>query len=141
MKRCDSGGRRRRLTELAGFAAAVTVSHYLLGLLWVGHAVSEVGSGTDSVPMAECRYTSNRPDGATVAGHDVRILPLHILCRTTDGRVFNSRVVPSWFNPALAGSAAITAALAGGALLRARRRTSAAPRQAPEDQIRPAART
>ncbi|MEU9607293.1 hypothetical protein [Streptomyces sp. NPDC048057] len=141
MTRRDSGGRGRRLADLAGFAAAVTVSHYLLGLLLVGFTVSEVGSGADSTPMAECRYTSNRPAGTTVVGHDVRVIPLHIMCRTTDGRVFNSQVVPNWFNPALAGSAATTAALTAGALIRARQRATGAPEQATDDQIRSAAPT
>ncbi|WP_424569725.1 hypothetical protein [Streptomyces sp. CH-036] len=113
------------LRGTAVFAAAATAVLYLLGLLLVGLTVSEVGSGTNSTPMHQCVYASNVPEGARVETHEVRYLPVHILCRTTDGRVFNSGTVPSWLNPALAVSFAATIALAGAAFVQADRRAAA----------------
>lgn len=75
--------------------------------------------------MHQCVYASNVPEGARVETHEVRYLPVHILCRTTDGRVFNSGTVPSWLNPALAVSFAATIALAGAAFVQADRRAAA----------------
>ncbi|MEV8446865.1 hypothetical protein [Streptomyces parvus] len=113
------------LRGTAIFAVATTAVLYLLGLLLVGLTVSEVGSGTNSTPMHQCVYASNVPEGAQVETHEVRYLPVHILCRTTDGREFTSGVVPSWLNPALAVSFAATVALAAAAFVQADRRAAA----------------
>ncbi len=113
------------LRGTAIFAAAVTVVLYLLGLLLAGFAVSEVGSGADSTPMHACRYAPDLPEDAVVETHDVRFIPVDVLCRTTDGREFNSGVVPSWLNPALAVSFAATVALAAAAFVHADRRAAA----------------
>ncbi|WP_327232576.1 hypothetical protein OG349_00135 [Streptomyces sp. NBC_01317] len=107
------------------FAAVVTACVYLLGLLLVGLTVSQVGEGADSTPMHQCRYTPNRPQDAQVLGHEVRLIPLNIMCRTTDGRLFNSQVVPAWLNPALAASFAATVVLMAGAVVQAHRRDTA----------------
>ncbi|BFP53929.1 hypothetical protein SCMC78_37360 [Streptomyces sp. CMC78] len=106
-------------------AASTTVVLYLLGLLLAGFAVSEVGSGADSTPMHHCRYAPGLPEGARVETHDVRFLPVNVLCRTTDGRLFNSGVVPSWLNPALAVSFAATVTLAAATFVQADRRAAA----------------
>lgn len=113
------------LRGTAIFAGSVTVVLYLLGLLLAGFAVSEVGSGADSTPMHHCRYTPDRPEDAVVETHEVRYLPVRVLCRTTDGRRFDSGVVPSWLNPALAVSFAATVSCAGAAFVRADRRAGA----------------
>ncbi|MFI0876254.1 hypothetical protein ACH4TM_17870 [Streptomyces parvus] len=113
------------LRGTAIFAAAATAVLYLLGLLLVGLTVSEVGSGTNSTPMHQCVYASNVPEGAQVETHELHYLPVHILCRTTDGREFNSGTVPSWLNPALAVSFAVTVALAAAAFVQADRRAAA----------------
>lgn len=113
------------LRGTAIFAASVTVVLYLFGLLLVGLTVSEVGSGTNSTPMHQCVYAPNVPEGAHVETHEVRYLPVQILCHTTDGRVFNSGMVPSWLNPALAVFFAATVALTAAAFVQADRRAAA----------------
>ncbi|OCC11821.1 hypothetical protein [Streptomyces sp. PTY087I2] len=113
------------LRGTAIFAGSVTVVLYLLGLLLAGFAVSEVGSGADSTPMRQCRSTPDRPEGAVVETHEVRYLPVHVLCRTADGRLFNSGVVPAWLNPALGVSFAATVALVAAAFVQADRRAAA----------------
>jgi hypothetical protein len=110
---------------MAIFSAVVTAAVYLLGLLNVGLAVSEAGEGADSTPISECSNTRHRPRGDTVLKHEVRFIPLQVMCRTTDGRVFASQVVPSWLNPALAVSLAGTVVFTAGALVQANRRASA----------------
>lgn len=117
----DAGG-KSILGRFAVFAAIVTATLYLLGLLSVGLTVSEVGEGAHSTPMRECQSAPNRPQDARLLEHEVRLLPLHVMCRTTDG-LFTSPVVPSWFNPALATSLAATVALTAGVIVRANRRT------------------
>lgn len=113
------------LRGTAIFAASVTVVLYLLGLLLVGFTVSEVGSGTNSTPMHQCVYAPNVPEGAHVETHEVSYLPVQILCHTTDGRVFNSGVVPSWLNPTLAVFFAATVVLTAAAFVQADRRAAA----------------
>ncbi|WP_432079374.1 hypothetical protein [Streptomyces sp. YPW6] len=113
------------LRSTAVFAASTTVLLYLLGLLLAGFAVSEVGSGADSTPMHQCRYASGLPEGARVETHEVRFIPVNVLCRTADGRLFTSGVVPSWLNPALAVSFAATVALTAAAFVQADRRAAA----------------
>ncbi|WDG30173.1 hypothetical protein N7925_18400 [Streptomyces sp. CA-278952] len=113
------------LRGTAIFAASVTVVLYLFGLLLVGLTVSEVGSGTNSTPMHQCVYAPNVPEGTHVETHEVSYLPVHILCRTTDGGEFTSRVVPSWLNPTLAVSFAATVALTATAFVQADRRAAA----------------
>ncbi|WP_228921906.1 hypothetical protein [Streptomyces sp. DH7] len=113
------------LRGTAIFAASVTVVLYLFGLLLVGLTVSEVGSGTNSTPMHQCVSAPNVPEGALVETHEVSYLPVHILCRTTDGGEFTSRVVPSWLNPTLAVSFAATVALTAAAFVQADRRAAA----------------
>lgn len=113
------------LRGTAIFAASVTVVLYLFGLLLVGLTVSEVGSGTNSTPMHQCVYAPNVPEGAHVETHEVRYLPVQILCHTTDGRVFSSGMVPSWLNPALAVLFAATVALTAAAFVQVDRRAAA----------------
>ncbi|WP_124264297.1 hypothetical protein [Streptomyces sp. ADI98-10] len=112
------------LRGMSIFAASVTVVLYLFGLLLVGFAVSEVGSGADSTPMHQCRYAPGLPEGAHVETHEVRYLPVHVLCRTSDGQEFTSGVVPSWLNPTLAVSFAATVALTAAAFVQADRRAA-----------------
>ncbi|WP_097867162.1 hypothetical protein [Streptomyces sp. rh34] len=119
------GSESTSLRGTAIFAASVTVVLYLFGLLLVGFTVSEVGSGTNSTPMHQCVYAPNLPEGAHVETHEVRYLPVHVLCRTTDGGHFTSRVVPSWLNPTLAVSFATTVALTAAAFVQADRRAAA----------------
>lgn len=102
--------------------ACIAAALYLLGLLHVRLTVSEVGEGTQSTPMRECVSAPNLPHDARVLEHEVRFVPLHIMCRTTDGRLFTSPVVPSWFNPAIAISFAATVACAAGSVVQANRR-------------------
>ncbi|MFB7430705.1 hypothetical protein ACFCZ5_05135 [Streptomyces microflavus] len=109
------------LRGTAIFAAAVTVVLYLFGLLLVGVALSEAGSGADSTPMHQCRDAGN----VQVDARQVQFLPLRVLCRTPDGREFTSGVVPPWLNPALAVSFAATVALAAAAFVQADRRAAA----------------
>ncbi len=122
----DSGSESTFIRGMAIFAAGVTAALYLLGLLAVGLTVSQVGEGADSTPMHECRHTSNRPQDAQVLEHEVQFIPLHIMCRTTDGRLFTSSVVPSWLNSALATTFAATVAFTAGAFVQASRRAAAA---------------
>lgn len=118
------------LRGTAIFAACATGVLYLLGLLLTGFAVSEVGSGADSTPMHQCRSTPDRPEGATVETHDVRYLPVGVRCRTTDGREYDSGVVPAWLNPALAVSFADTVVLTAASFVQADRRAAARQRTA-----------
>ncbi|MFJ8843463.1 hypothetical protein ACIRFF_11220 [Streptomyces cyaneofuscatus] len=113
------------LRGMAIFAAVVTVVLYLFGLMLVGFAVSEVGSGADSTPMHQCRYALDRPGSAAVDAHEVQYLPPRVLCRTTDGREFTSGVVPSWLNPTLAVTFAATVAFSAAAFVQADRRAAA----------------
>ncbi|CAM5397225.1 hypothetical protein SCALM49S_08899 [Streptomyces californicus] len=62
--------------------------------------------------------------------HDVRYLPVGVRCRTTDGREFDSGVVPAWLNPALAVSFAAAVVLAAAAFVQADRRAAARQRTA-----------
>ncbi|MEU7733081.1 hypothetical protein AB0B51_08065 [Streptomyces griseus] len=121
----QNSGTSMLLRGTAILAASVTAVLYLLGLLLAGLAVSEVGSGTNSTPMHHCVYASDAPADAQVETHVVRYLPVHVLCRTTDDRMFNSQVVPSWLNPALAVSFAATVGCAGAAFVQAERRAAA----------------
>lgn len=75
--------------------------------------------------MRECQEAPHGPQGAHVLEHEVRFIPLDVMCRTTDGRLFASPVVPSWLNPALASSFAGTAIFTAGAFVQANRRASA----------------
>ncbi|WP_216678335.1 hypothetical protein [Streptomyces sp. MNP-20] len=109
---------------MAIFCGAVTAALYLLGLLTVGMAVSETGEGADSTTLRTCRTSPHRPPGAHVLAHEVRFMPLRVMCRTSDGRRFSSGLLPSWFNPALAASFAGTGALTAGALVQAKRRAA-----------------
>ncbi|MFE6701690.1 hypothetical protein [Streptomyces sp. NPDC057718] len=113
------------LRGTAIFAAGVTVVLYLFGLLLVGVALSEAGSGADSTPMHQCRDAGDEPRNVQVDARHVRFLLLRVLCRTPDGREFTSGVVPSWLNPALAVSFAATVALAAAAFVQADRRAAA----------------
>ncbi|GGV23988.1 hypothetical protein GCM10010277_03910 [Streptomyces longisporoflavus] len=134
-----SGGTDSDSTFVRGmaiFSAVVTAALYLLGLVAVGLAVSESG-GADSTPMDQCRYTSHRPDGAQVLDHEVRLLPLHVMCRTADGQAFTAAVVPSWLNPALAASFASTVAFTAGACVQAHRRAAARHGRGETPQARP----
>ncbi|MEU6679024.1 hypothetical protein [Streptomyces sp. NPDC046925] len=124
---------------MAVFSAVITATLYLLGLVAIGLAVSEVGEGADSTPMHQCRYTSHRPAGAQVLEHEVRFLPLHVMCRTTDGRAYTAPVVPSWLNPALAASFASTVAFTAGAFVQANRRAAARHERGDAPHARPAA--
>lgn len=103
---------------IAGFVAS-----YLLGLLIVGVTVSETWSGADSTPMVECRHAPDRPQDAQVLEHEVRYLPLQIMCRTSDGRLFSSSVIPLWLNLTFATSFAVTVALTATRFARTVRRT------------------
>ncbi|MET8375666.1 hypothetical protein [Streptomyces microflavus] len=113
------------LRGTAIFAAAVTVALYLFGLLLVGIALSEAGSGADSTPMHQCRDAGDRPQNVQVDARQVQFLPLRVLCRTPDGREFTSGVIPPWLNPALAVSFAATVALTAAAFVQADRRAAA----------------
>ncbi|APS20530.1 integral membrane protein [Streptomyces sp. Tue 6075] len=113
------------LRGTAVFAAGVTVVLYLFGLILVGVALSEAGSGADSTPMHQCRDTGDRPQNVQVDARQVQFLPLRVLCRTPDGREFISGVVPSWLNPALAASFAATVVVAAAAFVQADRRSAA----------------
>ncbi|MFE2290813.1 hypothetical protein [Streptomyces sp. NPDC059452] len=113
------------LRGTAIFAAAVTVVLYLFGLLLVGLAVSQVGSGADSTPMSQCRYALDRPESVQVDAHQVQFMPPRVLCRTTDGREFTSEVVPFWLNPTLAVTFAATVVLTAAAFVQADRRAAA----------------
>ncbi|MFI8877073.1 hypothetical protein [Streptomyces sp. NPDC055243] len=110
---------------MAVFSAIATAALYLLGLAAVGLAVGEGGGGADSTPLRECRDASQRPRDAQVSAHEVRFLPLNVMCRTTDGHVFTSPVVPSWLNPALTTAFASSLAFTAGALVQTNRRTAA----------------
>ncbi|MGB8945134.1 MAG: hypothetical protein WCD21_33625 [Streptomyces sp.] len=120
----DGGSESTLIRGMAVFAAVVTAALYLLGLLAIGLAVSEVGDGADSTPLRECRDAAHGPRGAHVLGHEVRFIPLDVMCRATDGRHFASPVVPSWLNPALACSLAGTVIFTVGAFAQANRRAS-----------------
>ncbi|MEU3739809.1 hypothetical protein AB0E78_22350 [Streptomyces sp. NPDC032198] len=120
----DGGSGSTLIRGMAIFAAVVTAALYLLGLLAIGLAVSEVGDGADSTPLRECQDAAHGPQGAHVLGHEVRFIPLDVMCRTTDGRHFASPVVPSWLNPALACSLAGTVIFTVGAFAQANRRAS-----------------
>ncbi|MET8342831.1 hypothetical protein [Streptomyces microflavus] len=113
------------LRGTAIFAAAVTVALYLFGLLLVGVALSEAGSGADSTPMHQCRDAGDRRQNVQVDAAQVQFLPLRLLCRTPDGREFTSGVVPPWLNPTLAVSFAATVALTAAAFVQADRRAAA----------------
>ncbi|MGW5867136.1 hypothetical protein ACWFRJ_33830 [Streptomyces sp. NPDC055239] len=121
----DSGSESTFMRGMAIFSVVVTAAVYLLGLLNVGLAVSEVGGGADSTPMRECRGVPHRPPGESVLKHEVRFIPLQVMCRTTDGHVFADQVVPSWLNPVLAASFASTVVFTAGASVQANRRASA----------------
>ncbi|CAM5405649.1 hypothetical protein SALBM135S_01357 [Streptomyces alboniger] len=54
----------------------------------------------------------------------MRLIPLNVMCRTTDGRVFTGPVVPPWLNPALAVSFAAAVAFTATAFVQAERRPS-----------------
>ncbi|MFD4476588.1 hypothetical protein ACFWPU_10805 [Streptomyces sp. NPDC058471] len=114
----DGGSESTLIRGMAIFAAVVTAALYLLGLLAIGLAVSEVGDGADSTPLRECQDAAHGPQGAHVLGHEVRFIPLDVMCRTTDGRHFASPVVLSWLNPALACSLAGTVIFTVGAIAR-----------------------
>ncbi|MFJ2023540.1 hypothetical protein ACIODW_06950 [Streptomyces sp. NPDC087897] len=121
----QDGSAATLLRGTAVLAASVTVVLYLLGLLLTGLAVSEAGSGADSTPLHRCRYAPERPEGATVATHEVRYLPVGVLCHTTDGRGFTGGVVPSWLDPARAVSFAAAVVLVAAAFVQADRRAAA----------------
>ncbi|MGW6057425.1 hypothetical protein [Streptomyces sp. NPDC055189] len=135
----SSGGTGSDSTFVRGmaiFSAIATAALYLLGLAAVGLAVSEVGEGADSTTLRECLDTTHLPSGAQVSKHEVRLLPLHVMCRTTDGGAFAAPVVPSWLNPALAASFASTVGFTAGAFVQANRRAAQGHGrgEAPQDQ-------
>ncbi len=113
------------LRGMAIFAAVVTVVLYLFGLLLVGFAVSEAGSGADSTPMHQCRDAGDRSQNVQVSARQVQFLPLGVRCRTLDGREFTSAVVPSWLNPTLAVTFAATVVLSAAAFVQTDRRAAA----------------
>ncbi|MEI5102838.1 hypothetical protein RB200_35295 [Streptomyces sp. PmtG] len=54
--------------------------------------------------------------------HEVRFIPLQVMCRTADGRAFASEVVPSWINPAVVVSFAGTIVFTAGTYVQANQR-------------------
>lgn len=115
------GAESTLLRGTAIFAAVVTVVLYLFGVLLVGLAAGQVGSGADSTPMHLCRDV---PEGARVDAQQVQFMPPRVRCRTTDGREFTGGV-PPWLNPTLAVSFAATVVLSAAAFVQADRRAAA----------------
>ncbi|MFJ9637011.1 hypothetical protein [Streptomyces sp. NPDC101178] len=101
------------LRGTAIFAAVVTVVLYLFGVLLVGLAAGQVGSGADSTPMHLCRDV---PEGTRVDAQQVQFMPPRFRCRTTDGREFTGGV-PTWLNPTLVVSFAATVVLSAATVV------------------------
>ncbi|MFJ9078476.1 hypothetical protein ACIRO3_25035 [Streptomyces sp. NPDC102278] len=122
------GSRSSFVRGMAASAAVVTGVLYVLALLLIGLTVSEVGEGADSTPMHQCRHTSRRPQDAVVSTHEVRFVPPGIMCRTTDGKRFDSGVVSAGFHLALGLAFATTVGFTAAAFVQADRRAAASHR-------------
>ncbi|MFJ5808663.1 MULTISPECIES: hypothetical protein [unclassified Streptomyces] len=122
------GRRSSFVRRMAVSAAVVTGVLYVLALLLIGLTVSEVGEGADSTPMHQCRHTSQRPRDAVVSTHEVRFVPPAIMCRTTDGKRFDSGVVSSGYHLTLGVAFATTIVFTAAAFVQADRRAAAAQR-------------